>query len=117
MIIVVAGEIDFPPENRSAVLAGARQLIALALAEKGCRHYSWTLDAYDPGRVHVFEQWDCAEDLQAHLEGPAYREMFAHLSGYSILSADTRKYRVDLTEPVYSPAGVATATFSDEKKR
>jgi len=112
MRIVVAGEIDFPPENRSTVLDGARDLIDMALAEKGCRHYAWTLDPYDPRRIHVFEEWDCAEDLDAHLTGPAYRAMLAHLSAYSILAADTRKYRVDLREPVYGPDGVATARFS-----
>ena len=111
MKIVIAGEVDLPPEKRSAALAGARDLIAMALAEKGCRHYAWTLDPYDPGRVHVFEEWDNAKDLQAHLDGPAYHQMLAHLSGFSILSANTRKYRADISEPVYGPDGVATATF------
>ena len=111
MTIVIAGEVDFPPENRTAALDGARELIDMALAEPGCRHYAWTLDPHDPGRVHVFEEWDGAENLAAHLIGPAYRGMLAHLGGHSILKADTRKYRVDLTEPVYGPDGVATATF------
>lgn len=111
MVIVVAGEVDFPPANLAAVLAGGRRWIDMALAEKGCRHYAWTADPYDPGRVHVFEEWVSPEDLQAHLEGPAYRGMLGHLSGCSILAADTRKYRVDSSEPVYGPDGVATATF------
>jgi len=111
MRVVVAGEIDFPPENRAAALGGARDLIDMALAEKGCRHYAWTLDPFDPRRVHVFEEWDCGEDLEAHLAGPAYRAMLAHLNGYTILAADTRKYRVDLREPVYGSDGVATARF------
>jgi quinol monooxygenase YgiN len=111
MKIVIAGEIDFPPENRGPALAGAKALIDMALAEPGCRHYAWTADPHDPGRVHVFEEWDSAEELQAHLEGDAYRGMLGHLGGYSILKADTRKYRVDLMEPVYGPDGVATARF------
>ncbi len=115
MKVVIAGEVDFPPDNREAALAGAKELIEMALAEKGCRHYAWTADPHDPGRVHVFEEWDSAEDLQVHLEGDAYRGMLAHLSGYSILNANTRKYRCDLSEPVYGPDGVATATFLTEK--
>jgi quinol monooxygenase YgiN len=109
--VVVAGEVDFPPENRAAALAGARKLIEQALAEKGCRHYAWTANPHDPRRVHVFEEWDTAEDLAAHLAGPAYFGMLAHLSSYTILGAETRKYRVDLVEPVYGPDGIATATF------
>ena len=115
MKVVIAGEVDFPPDNREAALAGAKELIEMALAEKGCRHYAWTADPHDPGRVHVFEEWDSAEDLQVHLEGDAYRGMLAHLSGCSILNANTRKYRCDLSEPVYGPDGVATATFLTAK--
>jgi quinol monooxygenase YgiN len=111
MIVVIAGEVDFPPENRAAALAGAKELIDQALAEPGCRHYAWTTDPHDPGRVHVFEEWASAAELQAHLDGEAYRGMLAHLGQFSILSANTRKYRCDLSEPVYGPDGIATATF------
>ena len=114
--VVVAGEVDFPPENRAAVLAGARQWIEAALAEKGCRHYAWTASPHDPRRVHVFEEWDTVEDLAAHLVAAPYFGMLAHLSSYTILGADTRKYRVDLVEPVYGPDGVATAAFSNVRK-
>ena len=109
--VVVAGEVDFPPENRAAVLSGARKYIDDALAEKGCRHYAWTASPHDLRRVHVFEEWDSIEDLDAHLKGPAYLAMLTHLSSYTILAADTRKYRVDLLEPVYGPDGVASAAF------
>jgi quinol monooxygenase YgiN len=114
MSIVIAGEVDFPPENRDTALAGARDLILMALAEPGCRHYAWTADPHDPGRVHVFEEWDSADELQFHLEGPAYQGMLLHLSQFTILNADTRKYRFDLKEPVYGPDGVATARFVSE---
>lgn len=115
MIVVIAGEIDFPPANREPALAGAKALIDMALAEPGCRHYAWTIDPHIDGRVHVFEEWESAETLQAHLDGEAYRGMLGHLGGFSILSANTRKYRCDLSEPVYSPEGVATATFLTAK--
>jgi quinol monooxygenase YgiN len=111
MRIVVAGEVDFPPENRAAALAGARPFIEAALAQKGCVHYAWTADPYDAGRVHVFEEWDSGDDLSRHLAGPAYSGMLGHLSGFSILAANTRKYRVDLVEPVYGPDGKPSADF------
>ncbi|MFN7323924.1 MAG: putative quinol monooxygenase, partial [Sphingomonadales bacterium] len=77
--------------------------------------YAWTADPHDAGRVHVFEEWDSAEELQEHLEGEAYLGMLGHLAGYSILNANTRKYRCDLQEPVYGPDGKATATFLTAK--
>ena len=115
MIVVIAGEIELPPESREAALVGARDLIDMALAEKGCRHYAWTADPHFPGRVHVFEEWATAEDLAAHLVAESYVKMGAHLAGFSILGANTRKYRCDLSEPVYGPDGVATATFLTAK--
>lgn len=115
MIVVISGEIEFPPENREKALVDAKPLIDMALAEKGCRHYAWTADPHYPGRVHVFEEWATAEDLQAHLENEAYFKMAEHLGKFSILGAETRKYRCDLSEPVYGPDGVATATFLTAK--
>lgn len=115
MIVVISGEIDFPPENSGPALAAAKPLIDAALAEKGCRHYAWTADPFVPGRVHVFEEWETAEDLAAHLVAEPYVQMAAHLGQYSILGATTRKYRCDLSEPVYGPDGIATATFLTAK--
>lgn len=112
MKIIIAGEIDFSPEVRNAVLTGAQNLIALALQEKGCRHYTWTPDFYQPGRVHVFEEWDCEEDLAAHFAGVPYLNMVAHLNAYTMVDAKTRKYSVALTDEVYTPDGVPSARFS-----
>jgi quinol monooxygenase YgiN len=112
MKIVVAGEVDLPPESRGAALQGAKSWIDAALAEKGCRHYAWSADPHNLKRVHVFEEWDCAEDLAAHLRGPAYLGMLGHLSSFTILGADTRKYQVNLVAPVYGADGVPTAEFT-----
>jgi quinol monooxygenase YgiN len=113
--ILIAGQIEFSPENRDAALANAKSWIDMALAEKGCRHYAWSADPHYSGRVHVFEEWESSEDLQVHLEGEAYFGMLGHLGSYTILSAETLKYRCDLSEPVYGPDGVATATFLTAK--
>lgn len=112
MPVVIAGEVDFPPANRAAALAGARHLIDMALAEPGCRHYAWTTDPYDARRVHVFEEWDTGEELAAHLAGAAYRGMLEHLGSHTILAANTRKYRVDRIEAVYGSDGLPIAEFS-----
>jgi quinol monooxygenase YgiN len=115
MKVLISGEIEFPADKREAALAQAKGWIDMALAEKGCRHYAWSADPHYPGRVHVFEEWDSGEDLQAHLESEAYLGMAGHLANFSIIGAETRKYRCDLSEPVYSPDGVATATFLTAK--
>ena len=111
MTIVISGEIDLPSDRREAALVGARTLIEAALAEPGCRHYAWSADPFDAGRVHVFEEWADETSLTAHFEGAPYRGMLEHLSGHTILSASTRKYRVAAAEPVYGPDGIPSARF------
>jgi quinol monooxygenase YgiN len=114
MIIVITGEVDLAPGQRDAALAGARPFIEQALAEPGCRHYSWAADPSNPDRIHVFEEWESAETLAAHLVAPSYVGMLGHLQRFGIVAAQTRKYRCDRVEPVYGADGVATARFSDE---
>jgi quinol monooxygenase YgiN len=109
--VVISGEIDVDPETREATILDAQPLIAAALAEPGCVHYAWTADPAKPGRVHVFEEWDTEADLIAHLAAAPYRDMAGHLAARGILSAVTRKYRVDLVEPVYDPDGKPRGDF------
>jgi quinol monooxygenase YgiN len=114
MPILISGEVDLAPGARTDALAGAQPWIEAALAEAGCVHYSWTADPVLPDRVHVFEQWDSAGELAAHLASPAYFGMLKHMGQFGIVNAVTRKYRCDLVEPVYGADGVATATFTGE---
>ena len=111
MPIVISGEIDLAPEVRERALLDAKPLIEAALAERGCRHYAWTADLSRPGRVHVFEEWDTEADLAAHLSAQPYLQMAGHLAAVGIVNAVTRKYRVDLIEPVYDPSGKPRADF------
>ncbi len=114
MTILIAGEVELAPGQRAAALAAARPYIDQALAEPGCRHYSWAADPVHPDRIHVFEEWESARMLADHLVAPSYFGMLAHLQGFGIVRAETRKYRCDRVEPVYGADGVATARFADE---
>ena len=113
--IVISAQIDVAPEGRDAALRSAQPWIDGALAQPGCIHYAWSADPHYPGRVHVFEEWDSQEELQAHFAAPSYTGMLGHLGQYSLIGATSTKYRCDISEPVYGPDGVATATFVTAK--
>jgi len=115
MRILISGEIDLPVDARDKALRDAFPLIQAALAERGCLHYAWTADLSRPGRVNVFEEWECEADLAAHLAGKPYQDMLAHLSGIGVSNAVTRKHRVDHSEPVYDPQGRPRADFFTAK--
>ncbi len=109
--VVIAGTVDVAPEKRDRALQEARPLIDEALGEPGCIAYEWTFDAFEPGRIHVFEEWESEQTLCEHLRAPSYLNMLAHLGAVGILGALTRKYRVDLDEPVYDESGKPRGDF------
>ncbi len=109
--VIIAGTVDVDPAQRDQAIRDAKPLIDEALGEPGCIAYEWTFDAFEPGRIHVFEAWESEETLSAHLKAPSYVNMLAHLGGVGIRGAVTRKYRVDLEEPVYDETGTPRGDF------
>jgi len=110
--VVIAGTVDVAPEQRDDAIREAKPLIDEALGEPGCLAYEWTFDAFDAGRIHVFEEWESEQTLIEHLRAPSYLNMLAHLGRVGIKAALTRKYRVDLDEPVYDESGKPRGDFS-----
>lgn len=110
--IIVAGTVDLDPELREATLAGAWPYIEQARGERGCIAYNWTLDPYEPMRIHVFEEWTSEEELAEHLSGAPYKSMLVHLQDAGISNAVTQKYKIENFEPVYDETGTPQAKFT-----
>jgi len=64
------------PGTRAAVLAAFADNLAAVLAEQGCLKYVPTVDhadsgaLYGPDTIVVVEEWQTAEDLDAHRVAP-----------------------------------------------
>jgi quinol monooxygenase YgiN len=110
-VILVAGTVELDPARREAALAAAAPLLGPTRAQRGCLAYVWSADPVEPGRVHVFEAWADEGALAAHFAGPWYAKMLAALGAHGLRGADVAKYRSDLREPVYDPAGRPRADF------
>lgn len=109
--IIISGTVDLPPENVEAALAAGEPLIAGALTQPGCLDYDWCPDPRHPGRIRVFERWESEAALASHFNNRWYREMRENIGRFGILAADTAKYRVDLSEPVYDQTMTPRADF------
>jgi len=109
--IVISAQIDLDPARREQALREALPWIEGALAQRGCIHYAWSADGNNPARVNVFEEWTDEAALSAHFAGPQYAGMLAHIGGFGITAAVSRKYRVDAEAPVYGPDGKPTERF------
>lgn len=112
--IIISGTVDLPPDRLDAALEAARPLIEGALTEPGCLDYDWCPDPLHPGRIRVFERWVDEASLAAHFQAEWYLRMRDTLGAFGIIAADTAKYRVDLSEPVYDASGTPRADFFTE---
>jgi quinol monooxygenase YgiN len=111
-MIVIAGWIDVEPDVRAELLDASIPFQRSTREEElGCNGYVFAPDPLDPGRVHVFEEWDSPEALEAHFQHPNFIAMGELLRRYPRRGSQTLKYRVDATAPVRNAEGVATATF------
>lgn len=117
MTIIIAGYLDFDPDQCPGVLTDVKDLIEATYDEPGCLHYRWGFDPLVPGRVLVFEEWENEEGLQHHFDNECYSRMGEHFQKIGIRGFDVKKYRVDLAEPVYDNDGVPRADFFSDPTR
>lgn len=79
--------------------------------EPGCLVYCFAADPCQPDLIQVYELWESEEALAAHLTHPNYLEMRSMLGKGGIVSAPSRKHRIDASAPVYDANHVPNATF------
>jgi quinol monooxygenase YgiN len=65
-MIIVVGTFDVDPADRDRFVEARRAQAAGARAVDGCIEYALSLDAFDAGRVRLFECWRDAEALATH---------------------------------------------------
>jgi quinol monooxygenase YgiN len=79
--------------------------------EPGCVVYCFAADPCQDDLIQVYELWESEETLAAHLVHPNYHEMRATLGAGGLVSAPSRKHRIEKSAPVYGDDHVATASF------
>lgn len=112
--IIISATIDLPEDNLQRALTAARPLIEGALTETGCVAYDWSIEPTHPGRIRVFELWENEAALAAHFQSEWYLGMRELIGSFGLLHAESAKYRVDLSEPVYDETFTPRADFFTE---
>jgi quinol monooxygenase YgiN len=79
--------------------------------EAGCLVYCFAPDPCQDDLIQVYELWESEEALHAHFDHPNYHAMREMLGAGGLVSAVSRKHRIDATAPVYGADGVATGSF------
>ena len=102
MVLVEAAIVVGDASKRDAVVAStASTQQATRDDEAGCLVYCFAADPVRDDLIQVYELWESEDALQAHLEHPNYFAMRDLLAAGGLVSADSRKHRIDRTAPVY----------------
>ena len=109
--ILIAGTVDVDPERVEEALEAGKPHMAATRAQAGCLDYQWSADRLTPGRIYVYERWESEAALKAHFDGPHYLAMRDTIAAHGLRGADTLKFRVDLSEPVYDETFTPRADF------
>ncbi len=111
-MIIIAGTIDFAnKDDRDKAVEIGTPLQAAGRTEPGCLAYSFAPDPCEDTRIQVYELWTDEAALAAHFQHENYFNMGGALRDCGIIGADNRKYRVDLSEPVYDDTHTPRADF------
>src|SRR4029453_17239021 len=74
-MIVIAGNLPVPPDQKAAAEAACRTMSAASKAEDGCGAYEFSWDIHDPNLLRIHEQWESQAAIDAHF-APAPRTEF-----------------------------------------
>ena len=99
-MLIIAGTLDLPPENRAKLLEAAEPLMRASEAEEGCHNYLMMPDPFDAGRVRIFELWEGEDALGPHFATPHMAEFGAALGGLGIAGSDLTKYQISSSGPL-----------------
>jgi quinol monooxygenase YgiN len=112
MIAVEAAIVLADASRRSEVVDASVPIQAATRNdEPGCLAYCFAADPVQPDLIQVYELWEDEASLQAHFEHPNYHAMREMLNGAGLVSAVSRKMRIDATAPVYGPDRRPSASF------
>ena len=95
-MITVAGRVFIKPELRAKAVAAATRMVQATQKESGCLQYHFYADLEDENILHVFEEWDTQEALDAHFNTPHMAEFAESLP--EILAAEPKIMRYAVSE-------------------
>jgi quinol monooxygenase YgiN len=99
-MLVIAGQIRIDPARRSAAEAAALEMMQATRREPGCRAYTFSADLSDPGLIHLFEEWESKEALEAHFRAPHMAAFQRAVAGFGVQEMKVQRYEVSAVGPV-----------------
>ncbi|MGI9590981.1 MAG: putative quinol monooxygenase [Myxococcota bacterium] len=99
-MLVIAGTIRIDPAKQSEAIPAALEVMEATRAESGCISYCFTAALADPGLIHVFEEWESPEALDAHFKTPHMAKFQQEMAGFGIQDMKIQRYEVSSVGPL-----------------
>lgn len=100
-MLIVTGRMTIKQAEMSTLLAAASTMAAQTTAESGCGAYRFGIDVDDRDVVHLFEQWDSPQSLDAHFATPHFSAFSDVLLASVIGEAEFTRYEVAAKAPLF----------------
>jgi quinol monooxygenase YgiN len=98
-MIVIAGTLPINPAQRDTAAAAALTMSAASKAEPGCGAYEFSWDLGDPNLLHIREEWESQDALDAHFATPHMADFGAALGGLLAGAPSLTRYEVSSSGP------------------
>jgi quinol monooxygenase YgiN len=99
-MLVIAGTIRMDPAKVDEATPATVDVMKATRAEAGCVAYAFSRDLGDPGLIHVFEEWESQEALDAHFETPHMATFQKAMTGFGIQEIRLQRYEVSSVGPL-----------------
>lgn len=67
-MIVIAGKVPIDPSKREQAKTIMKTMMDTTLQEEGCITYQFLLNPWNDSEIHIFEEWETQDALDAHFQ-------------------------------------------------
>jgi quinol monooxygenase YgiN len=93
-MVVVAGTAQLQPGTFGQAQTLIEEVVRLTRSEPGCISYTFYSTVGDPDTIHVFEEWESGEALNAHLQQKHTQDFLAAIGAHLAGPPDIKRYEV-----------------------
>ena len=99
-MLIVSGTIAFRPDRLEDVRRELANMMAATTQEAGCITYEFSATLSNPAVYRLFEQWEDADALRAHLGTPHFAAFSGAMRGLVTAAPVINRYSVSEIGPV-----------------
>jgi quinol monooxygenase YgiN len=93
-MIIVAGGLRIQPNSRDEASAACIEVEKATREESGCISYAFHFGIAEPDYLHVFEQWESEDALNAHMQQLHTQAFLTKVGGFAAEAPVVNIYEV-----------------------